>query len=83
MSSTYFSGGAGGAGAAAANGASGAGGTATAVGLQNTAGSLTADVQKLEITATGGFGAAGMSSYGAINGVGAKGGARPLMASMF
>ncbi|WP_418811883.1 autotransporter outer membrane beta-barrel domain-containing protein [Phascolarctobacterium faecium] len=75
MSSTYFSGGAGGAGAAAANGASGAGGTATAVGLQNTAGSLTADVQKLEITATGGFGAAGMSSYGAINGVGAKGGA--------
>ena len=75
MSSTYFSGGAGGAGAAAANGASGAGGTATAVGLQNTAGSLTADVQKLEITATGGFGAAGMSSYGAINGVGARGGA--------
>ena len=59
----------------AAERASGAGGAATAVGLQNTAGSLTADVQKLEITATGGFGAAGMSSYGAINGVGAKGGA--------
>ena len=59
----------------AAERASGAGGAATAVGLQNTAGSLTADVQKLEITATGGFGAAGMSSYGAVNGVGAKGGA--------
>lgn len=59
----------------AAERASGAGGEATAVGLQNTVGSLTAAVQKLEITATGGKGGAGMSSYGAVNGVGAKGGA--------
>ncbi len=59
----------------AAERASGAGGEATAVGLQNTAGSLTAAVQKLEITATGGKGGAGLSTYGAVNGVGAKGGA--------
>ena len=38
----------------AAERVSGEGGEATAIGLQNTDGSLTADVQKLEITATGG-----------------------------
>lgn len=59
----------------AAERVSGAGGTATAVGLQNTDGSLTADVQKLEITATGGAGGAGLSTYSAINGAGADSGA--------
>ena len=59
----------------AAERASGEGGTATAVGLQNTDGSLTADVQKLEITATGGRGGAGLSTYSAINGAGADCGA--------
>ena len=59
----------------AAERASGAGGTATAVGLQNADGSLTADVQKLEITATGGAGGAGMSTYSTINGAGADSGA--------
>ncbi|MCC8159030.1 MAG: autotransporter outer membrane beta-barrel domain-containing protein [Phascolarctobacterium sp.] len=54
---------------------SGAGGEAMAVGLQNTGGSLTADVQKLEITATGGFGGSGISTYGNINGASAGGGA--------
>ncbi|WP_455651587.1 autotransporter outer membrane beta-barrel domain-containing protein [Phascolarctobacterium sp.] len=54
---------------------SGAGGEAMAVGLQNTGGSLTADVQKLEITATGGFGGEGISTYGNINGASAVGGA--------
>ena len=54
---------------------SGAGGEAIAVGLQNTDGSLTADVQKLEITATGGFGGSGISTYGNINGASAVGGA--------
>ena len=54
---------------------SGAGGEAMAVGLQNTDGSLTADVQKLEITATGGFGGEGISTYGNINGASAVGGA--------
>ena len=43
----------------AAERVSGEGGEATAIGLQNTDGSLTADVQKLEITATGGAGGAG------------------------
>ena len=54
---------------------SGAGGEAIAVGLQNTDGSLTADVQKLEITATGGLGGGGISTYGNINGASAVGGA--------
>ena len=53
---------------------SGAGGEALAVGLQNADGSLRADVQKLEITATGGAGA-GLSTYGNINGAGADSGA--------
>ncbi|WP_419045249.1 autotransporter outer membrane beta-barrel domain-containing protein, partial [Phascolarctobacterium faecium] len=43
----------------AAERVSGEGGEATAIGLQNTDGSLTADVQKLEITANGGTGGAG------------------------
>ena len=42
---------------------SGVGGVATAAGLRNTAGTLTADVQKLEITAVGGNGATGGSTY--------------------
>ena len=54
---------------------SGAGGDAIAVGLQNTGGSLTADVQKLLITATGGEGGAGGSSYSMGNGSSAAGGA--------
>lgn len=54
---------------------SGTGGEAIAVGLQNTGGSLTADVQKLEITATGGLGGDGISTYGNINGACAVGGA--------
>ncbi|WP_455656328.1 autotransporter outer membrane beta-barrel domain-containing protein [Phascolarctobacterium sp.] len=54
---------------------SGAGGEAIAVGLQNMDGSLTADVQKLEITATGGLGGEGISTYGNINGASAVGGA--------
>ena len=41
----------------------GAGGMAMAAGLQNTAGTLTADVQKLEITAAGGKGILGASTY--------------------
>ena len=48
---------------------------ATAIGLQNTDGSLTADVQKLEITATGGAGGAGLSTYSTISGAGADSGA--------
>ena len=48
---------------------------ATAVGLQNVDGSLTADVAKLEIKATGGIGSGGASTYGSINGIGANGGA--------
>ena len=54
---------------------SGEGGEATAIGLQNTDGSLTADVQKLEITATGGAGGAGLSTYSTISGAGADSGA--------
>lgn len=54
---------------------SGAGGDAIAVGLQNTGGSLTAEVQKLSITATGGEGGAGGSSYSMGNGSSAAGGA--------
>jgi len=54
---------------------SGAGGEALAVGLQNADGSLRADVQKLEITATGGVGGGGISTYGNINGASAFGGA--------
>ena len=54
---------------------SGAGGDAIAVGLQNTGGSLTADVQKLSISATGGEGGAGGSSYSMGNGSSAAGGA--------
>ena len=54
---------------------SGAGGEAIAVGLQNTDGSLAADVQKLEITATGGLGGGGISTYGTVNGASAVGGA--------
>ena len=53
----------------------GEGGAATAVGLQNVDGSLTADVAKLEIKATGGIGSGGASTYGSINGIGANGGA--------
>ena len=55
--------------------AGGEGGVATAVGLQNVDGSLTADVAKLEIQATGGIGSGGASTYGSINGIGANGGA--------
>ena len=60
----------------AAERASGAGGAATAVGLQNTAGSLTADVQKLEITATGGSVGVtvGKITAEAAGGAGGKGG---------
>lgn len=59
----------------AAERVSGEGGEATAIGLQNTDGSLTADVQKLEITATGGAGRAGLSTYSTISGAGADSGA--------
>lgn len=59
----------------AAERVSGEGGEATAIGLQNTDGSLTADVQKLEITATGGAGGAGLSTYSTISGAGAYSGA--------
>ena len=59
----------------AAEVASGEGGTATSAGLQNTGGSLTADVQKLEIKAVGGAGGTGMSTYSAVNGAGAVSGA--------
>ena len=59
----------------AAERVSGEGGEATAIGLQNTDGSLTADVQKLEITATGGAGGAGLSTYSTISGAGADSGA--------
>ena len=59
----------------AAERVSGEGGDATAIGLQNTDGSLTADVQKLEITATGGAGGAGLSTYSTISGAGADSGA--------
>lgn len=59
----------------AAERVSGEGGEATAIGLQNTDGSLTADVQKLEITATGGTGGAGLSTYSTISGAGADSGA--------
>ena len=59
----------------AAERVSGEGGEATAIGLQNTDGSLTADVQKLEITATGGAGGAGFSTYSTISGAGADSGA--------
>ena len=62
---------------------SGAGGEALAVGLQNADGSLRADVQKLEITATGGVGGGGISTYGNINGASAFGGAAVAYASMF
>lgn len=55
--------------------AAGKGGEATAIGLQNTDGSLKADVQKLEITATGGAGGAGLSTYSTISGAGADSGA--------
>ncbi|MCC8158856.1 MAG: autotransporter outer membrane beta-barrel domain-containing protein [Phascolarctobacterium sp.] len=54
---------------------SGTGGEAVAVGLQNTGGSLTAEVQKLEIKATGGLGGEGISTYSTVNGAGAVGGA--------
>lgn len=59
----------------AAERVSGEGGEATAIGLQNTDGSLTADVQKLEITAIGGAGGAGLSTYSTISGSGADSGA--------
>ena len=59
----------------AAERVSGEGGEATAIGLQNTDGSLTADVQKLEITATGGAGGAGLRTYSTISGAGADSGA--------
>ena len=59
----------------AAERVSGEGGEATAIGLQNTDGSLTADVQKLEITATGDAGGAGLSTYSTISGAGADSGA--------
>lgn len=59
----------------AAERVSGEGGEATAIGLQNTDGSLTADVPKLEITATGGAGGAGLSTYSTISGAGADSGA--------
>ena len=59
----------------AAERVSGEGGEATAIGLQNTDGSLTADVQKLEITATGGAGGAGLSTYSTISGASADSGA--------
>ena len=59
----------------AAERVSGEGGEATAIGLQNTDGSLTADVQKLEITAAGGAGGAGLSTYSTISGAGADSGA--------
>ena len=59
----------------AAERVSGEGGEATAIGLQNTDGCLTADVQKLEITATGGAGGAGLSTYSTISGAGADSGA--------
>lgn len=59
----------------AAERVSGEGGEATAIGLQNTDGSLTADVQKLEITDTGGAGGAGLSTYSTISGAGADSGA--------
>ena len=59
----------------AAERVSGEGGEATAIGLQNTDGNLTADVQKLEITATGGAGGAGLSTYSTISGAGADSGA--------
>lgn len=59
----------------AAERVSGEGGEATAIGLQNTDGSLTADVQKLEITATGGAGGAELSTYSTISGAGADSGA--------
>ena len=59
----------------AAERVSGEGGEATAIGLQNTDGSLTADVQKLQITATGGAGGAGLSTYSTISGAGADSGA--------
>ena len=54
---------------------SGEGGAATAVGLQNVDGILTADVAKLEIQAIGGKGGAGGSTYNTINGFSAEGGA--------
>ena len=54
---------------------SGEGGAATAVGLQNVDGSLTAEVAKLEIQAIGGKGGAGGSTYNTINGFSAEGGA--------
>lgn len=54
---------------------SGKGGAAMAAGLQNTAGSLQAEVQKLEITAIGGKGGNGLSTYTANNGIGGTGGA--------
>lgn len=59
----------------AAERVSGAGGEAIAIGLQNTDGSLTADVKKLEITAIGGVGGFGMSNYSTVNGASAVGGA--------
>ena len=54
---------------------SGEGGAATAVGLQNVDGTLTADVAKLEIKAIGGKGGEGGSTYNTINGISAEGGA--------
>ena len=54
--------------------AGGEGGTATAVGLQNVDGTLTAEVANLEIKAVGGAGAPGMSTYGAVSGAGALSG---------
>ena len=54
---------------------SGEGGAATAVGLQNVDGSLTAKVAKLEIQAIGGKGGEGGSTYNTINGFSAEGGA--------
>ena len=59
----------------AAERVSGEGGEATAIGFQNTDGSLTADVLKLVITATGGAGGAGLSTYSTISGAGADSGA--------
>lgn len=68
----------------AAERVSGEGGEATAIGLQNTDGSLTADVQKLEITATGGAGGAGLSTYSIRSAALAQTvELRPLTVSMF
>ena len=55
--------------------ATGTGGTAMAAGIQNTAGSLQATVQKLQISATGGMGNDYSSVYGSQGITGGTGGA--------